>query len=45
VGTKSGAPLFYDYEPAPADVIAKVKKIEAVEELDNFLGTRLLDGR
>jgi len=30
VGTKSGAPLFYDYEPAPAEVIEKVKKIEAV---------------
>jgi diadenosine tetraphosphatase ApaH/serine/threonine PP2A family protein phosphatase len=27
------------------DVDTTVKKIEAVEELDNFLGTRLLDGR
>jgi D-threo-aldose 1-dehydrogenase len=30
VGTKSGAPLFYDYEPAPQQVIEKVRKIEAV---------------
>ena len=32
VGTKSGAPLYYDYEPAPARVIEKVRKIEAVCE-------------
>jgi D-threo-aldose 1-dehydrogenase len=30
VGTKSGAPLFYNYEPAPADVIDKVRRIETV---------------
>jgi D-threo-aldose 1-dehydrogenase len=30
VGTKSGAPLYYNYEPAPADVIDKVRRIEAV---------------
>ena len=30
VGTKSGAPLYYNYEPAPADVIEKVRRIEAV---------------
>ena len=30
VGTKTGAPLYYDYEPAPAGVIEKVCKIEAV---------------
>jgi D-threo-aldose 1-dehydrogenase len=30
VGTKSGAPLFYDYEPAPPAVIEKVRQIEAV---------------
>jgi D-threo-aldose 1-dehydrogenase len=30
VGTKSGAPLYYDYEPAPPAVIEKVRKIEAV---------------
>jgi D-threo-aldose 1-dehydrogenase len=30
VGTKTGAPLFYNYEPAPVDVIEKVRKIEAV---------------
>jgi D-threo-aldose 1-dehydrogenase len=32
VGTKSGAPLYYDYEPAPQSVIDKVRKIEAVCE-------------
>jgi len=32
VGTKSGAPLFYNYEPAPAEVIEKVQRIEAVCE-------------
>ena len=32
VGTKSGAPLFYNYEPAPAAVIEKVRRIEAVCE-------------
>jgi D-threo-aldose 1-dehydrogenase len=30
VGTKTGAPLYYNYEPAPPDVIEKVRKIEAV---------------
>ena len=30
VGTKTGAPLYYNYEPAPQDVIAKVRRIEAV---------------
>jgi D-threo-aldose 1-dehydrogenase len=30
VGTKSGAPLYYDYEPAPQAVIEKVCKIEAI---------------
>jgi D-threo-aldose 1-dehydrogenase len=30
VGTRCGAPLFYNYEPAPADVIEKVRRIEAV---------------
>jgi D-threo-aldose 1-dehydrogenase len=32
VGTTSGAPLFYNYEPASADVIERVRKIEAVCE-------------
>jgi D-threo-aldose 1-dehydrogenase len=32
VGTKTGAPLYYDYEPAPAHIIAKVRAIEAVCE-------------
>jgi D-threo-aldose 1-dehydrogenase len=30
VGTKTGAPLYFNYEPAPADVIEKVRRIEAV---------------
>ena len=30
VGTKTDAPLYYDYEPAPAAVIEKVRKIEGV---------------
>jgi D-threo-aldose 1-dehydrogenase len=32
VGAKSDAPLFYNYEPAPADVIERVRRIEAVCE-------------
>ena len=35
VGTKSGAPLFYNYESAPPEVIEKVKKIEAVCDRHN----------
>lgn len=30
VGTKTAAPLYYNYEPAPAEVIDKVRRIEAV---------------
>jgi D-threo-aldose 1-dehydrogenase len=30
VGTKSSAPLYYDYEAAPADVVEKVRQIEMV---------------
>ena len=30
VGTRTGAPLYYNYEPAPQDVIEKVRKIEVV---------------
>jgi D-threo-aldose 1-dehydrogenase len=30
VGTKTAAPLYYDYAPAPAQVIEKVRRIEAV---------------
>jgi D-threo-aldose 1-dehydrogenase len=30
LGTKTGAPLYYNYEPAPQNVIEKVRKIEAV---------------
>ncbi len=32
VGTKSAAPLYYDYEPAPQSVIEKVRKIETLCE-------------
>ncbi len=32
VGTRTVAPLYYNYEPAPADVIEKVRRIEAVCE-------------
>jgi D-threo-aldose 1-dehydrogenase len=35
VGTKTGAPLFYDYESAPSAVIEKVRKIEAVCDRHN----------
>jgi D-threo-aldose 1-dehydrogenase len=30
MGTKTFAPLYYNYEPAPADVVEKVRRIEAV---------------
>jgi D-threo-aldose 1-dehydrogenase len=30
LGTKTGAPLYYNYEAAPADVIEKVRRLEAV---------------
>lgn len=30
VGTKSGAPLYYDYEPAPQEIAEKVRRIESV---------------
>jgi D-threo-aldose 1-dehydrogenase len=30
VGTKTGAPLFYNYESAPDDVIARVRAIETI---------------
>ena len=30
VGTQSGVPLYYNYEPAPPDVIAKVTQIEGI---------------
>ena len=29
----------------PYDVETTVEKVKAIEALDNFLGTRLLDGR
>ncbi len=35
VGTKTSAPLYYNYEPAPAQVIEKVRKIEAVCDRHN----------
>src|SRR3954471_4841392 len=34
-----------EFVRVPYDVDATVKKVEAIPELDNFLGTRLLDGR
>jgi D-threo-aldose 1-dehydrogenase len=30
IGTKTSAPLYYNYEPAPPDLVEKVRKIEAV---------------
>ena len=30
LGTKTAAPLYYNYEPAPADIIDKVRRIETV---------------
>ena len=35
LGTKTGATLYYNYEPAPRDVIEKVRKIEAVCDRHN----------
>ena len=41
-----GAPGGYiEFVRLPYDVDTTVKKVEAIPELDNFLGTRLLDGR
>jgi diadenosine tetraphosphatase ApaH/serine/threonine PP2A family protein phosphatase len=34
-----------EFVRVPYDVDTTVKKVEAISELDNFLGTRLLDGR
>jgi diadenosine tetraphosphatase ApaH/serine/threonine PP2A family protein phosphatase len=34
-----------EFVRVPYDVDTTVKKVEAIPELDNFLGTRLLDGR
>jgi diadenosine tetraphosphatase ApaH/serine/threonine PP2A family protein phosphatase len=36
---------FIEFIRIPYDVDTTVKKVEAIPELDNFLGTRLLDGR
>ncbi len=30
VGTNTGAPLYYNYEPAPQEIVEKVRRIEAV---------------
>jgi hypothetical protein len=39
------ADTYIEFVRIPYDVDATVKKVEAIAELDNFLGTRLLDGR
>ena len=54
-GGGGGPPTTGPYKPPPGgyvefvriayDVETTVKNVEAVAELDNFLGTRLLDGR
>ena len=36
---------YIEFVRLPYDVEKTVKKVEAIPELDNFLGTRLLDGR
>ena len=36
---------YIEFVRIPYDVDTTVKKVEAIPELDNFLGTRLLDGR
>ena len=36
---------YVEFVRLPYDVETTVKKVEAIPELDNFLGTRLLDGR
>lgn len=36
---------YIEFVRLPYDVDTTVKKVEAIEALDNFLGTRLLDGR
>jgi diadenosine tetraphosphatase ApaH/serine/threonine PP2A family protein phosphatase len=42
-GSASGP--YIEFVRLPYDVDTTVKKVEAIPELDNFLGTRLLDGR
>jgi diadenosine tetraphosphatase ApaH/serine/threonine PP2A family protein phosphatase len=47
-GPKNGGPApapYIEFIRLPYDVDTTVKKVEAIPELDNFLGTRLLDGR
>jgi hypothetical protein len=36
---------YLEFVRLPYDVETTVKKVEAIPALDNFLGTRLLDGR
>jgi D-threo-aldose 1-dehydrogenase len=31
-GTKSGRPLYYDYEPAPANIVGRVRRLEEVSD-------------
>ena len=35
IGTRTKAPLYFNYEPAPADVVDKVRRIEAVCDRHN----------
>lgn len=52
-GGEGGGPIpppgpsgpYIEFVRLPYDVDTTVKKVEAISELDNFLGTRLLDGR
>jgi hypothetical protein len=39
------ADTYIEFVRVPYDVEAVVKKVEAIADLDDFLGTRLRDGR
>lgn len=43
--TTAPAGAYVEFVRLPYDVDTTVRKVESVKELDNFLGTRLLDGR
>jgi diadenosine tetraphosphatase ApaH/serine/threonine PP2A family protein phosphatase len=44
-GNRPPAGGYVEFVRLPYDVETTVRKVEAIAELDNFLGTRLLDGR